>query len=122
MVAEGAGGDVDPPLLRHSQLAVGYGNGGVDPLMFFFEGETVRDIGFFKLFITYSPANFRSLNQERSPFPRSTRGGNDEDEDEDDIDPELEGEKRLQDEEELQKKMHADQWGVKVHTVVQVKG
>ena len=121
MVAEGAGGDVDPPLLAHSKLAVGYGNGGVDPLMFYFEGETVRDIGFFKLFITYSPANFRSLNQERSPFPRATRSGGDGSDEDEETGLELGEAERLAAEKELQK-MHADKWGVKVHTVVQVKG
>ncbi|KAJ3521101.1 hypothetical protein NMY22_g12453 [Coprinellus aureogranulatus] len=121
LVAEGAGeGQVDPPLLKHSRLAVGYGNGGADPLQFYFEDGKTRDIGFFKLFITCTPANFRCLSQEKSPFPRETRGGDGEEDDRDDG-----GETeaaRLQAEEELKKKLHADQWGVKVATVIQAKG
>ncbi|KAG2007359.1 hypothetical protein CC2G_015053 [Coprinopsis cinerea AmutBmut pab1-1] len=57
---------VDCPLPPHSTLPLGYGTGG-EPWQFEFEDGKEKDLGFFKLFITASPANFSSIRQD-SPF------------------------------------------------------
>ena len=67
---------VDVPLPPKSQLTIGYGDGGVQPWQFLLrEGET-KDVGFFKLFLATSPADFSSIAQE-SPFEQgiSRHGG-----------------------------------------------
>ncbi|KAF5384355.1 hypothetical protein D9615_003158 [Tricholomella constricta] len=59
--------DVDAPLPPRGSLAIGYGDGGVSPWQFLLrDGEDI-DVGFFKLFLTTSPADFSSVTQE-SPF------------------------------------------------------
>jgi hypothetical protein len=58
---------VDAPLSPKSQLTIGYGDGGVPPWQFFLRDGEDEDVGFFKLFLTTSPADFSSIPQE-SPF------------------------------------------------------
>ncbi|KAG5649950.1 hypothetical protein H0H81_001361 [Sphagnurus paluster] len=59
--------DVDAPLPPRGSLAIGYGDGGVSPWQFLLrDGEDI-DVGFFRLFLTTSPADFSSVLQE-SPF------------------------------------------------------
>ncbi|KAF6749511.1 caspase domain-containing protein [Ephemerocybe angulata] len=113
LAAKGAGsGAVDAPLLPHSQLSVGYGSGGVDPWQFYFEGDRTKDVGFFKLFLSCSPANFLCLAQPTSPFKRlkDFRG--------DGPTPPTEAEMK-----ELEKlsKLDKDSWGIKMATVVQIR-
>ncbi|KAF6752769.1 caspase domain-containing protein [Ephemerocybe angulata] len=104
---------VDPPLPRGSHLAVGYGTGGAEPLIFeWMEGQT-RDVCFFKLFVTCVPVNLECLSQ-RSPFGPK---------------PELREDKLGLEEkakaeaaaEEALRKEYADKWGVKLITLVQDK-
>lgn len=108
LVAAGRG-LVDTPLRRRSCLAVGYGNGGANPLYFgFAEGET-QEIGFFKLFITSSPATLQCISQEESPFVMDT---------ERDEEAEI---SRAEAEEQEMEKVYADRWGVKTITLLQLK-
>ncbi|KAF8056952.1 caspase domain-containing protein, partial [Lyophyllum atratum] len=59
--------EVDAPLPPRGYLSIGYGDGGFSPWQFLLrEGEDV-DVGFFKLFLSTSPADFSSIPQE-SPF------------------------------------------------------
>jgi len=59
--------DVDAPLPPRGSLAIGYGDGGVSPWQFLLRDGEDMDVGFFKLFVTTSPADFSSVPQE-SPF------------------------------------------------------
>ncbi|KAJ3507771.1 hypothetical protein NMY22_g16825 [Coprinellus aureogranulatus] len=111
LVAAGQG-TVDPPLPAHSRLAVGYGDGGALPFYLTLEGGKTEDIGFFKLFITCSPANLRCISQEDCPFDWGHRAGDAASED-----PEESAKRAF---EELEK-MQAKRWGVKVATVIQRK-
>jgi hypothetical protein len=61
---------VDAPLPAKSHLTVGYGEGGVSPWQFLLRDGEDTDVGFFKLFLTTSPADFSSIAQE-SPFETS---------------------------------------------------
>lgn len=78
LVAAGKG-NVDAPLAKCSQLAVGYGNGGARPLRFRFDRGQTKDFGIFRLFVTRVPANMRSISQRQSPFDsddgRTEEGG-----------------------------------------------
>jgi hypothetical protein len=58
---------VDAPLPPKSQLTIGYGNGSASPWQFRLCDGDDHDVGFFKLFLTTSPADFSSITQE-SPF------------------------------------------------------
>ena len=60
-------GEVDPPLLSKSRLAVGYGSSIVDG--FRFDAVEEDEPGFFKLILTTSPTSLK-LSQAPSPFPR----------------------------------------------------
>jgi len=109
---QGAGqGNVNPPLEAHSLLPVGHGNGAQTPWQFCFDSDDRdKDIGFLKLFLTTSPANFSSIKREDSPFEKlgkgRTRGYSP-------VPRALE----LEEEEELD----ADSWGVKVATLIQLR-
>ncbi|KAG6809127.1 hypothetical protein H0H92_001457 [Tricholoma furcatifolium] len=59
--------DVDAPLPPQGSLTIGYGSGGVSPWQFLLRDNDDMDVGFFKLFLTTSPADFSSIPQE-SPF------------------------------------------------------
>lgn len=61
---------MDSPLPPKSHLTVGYGEGGVSPWQFLLRDGEDTDVGFFKLFLTTSPADFSSIAQE-SPFQTS---------------------------------------------------
>lgn len=60
------------------------------------------------------------MRQDKSPFALETRGGEGEGEYDERSEEEVEA-ARLQAEEELKRKMYADQWGVKLATVIQVR-
>ncbi|RXW18692.1 hypothetical protein EST38_g7159 [Candolleomyces aberdarensis] len=113
LAPHGAGvGDVDAPLPPHSKLPVGYANGAAYPWQFCFEDDRVEDIGFFKLFLSASPANFSCIAQIESPFKRlevSTRGGGG-------------SENNVQAEEvEQLEKLDKGSWGVKAATIIQLR-
>ncbi|KAJ2912756.1 hypothetical protein MD484_g7652, partial [Candolleomyces efflorescens] len=103
-------GPVDPPLRRKSKLTLGYGNGGASPWEFVFTDERDKDIGFFKLFLSTSPADFGCLTRTKSPFdwqdPYHRQG---------------EMDKEAQDAAELKKELESRSWGVKKATVIQVR-
>jgi hypothetical protein len=64
---------VDAPLPPKSRLTIGFGNGGGLPWRFHLrDGEDI-DVGFFKLFLTTSPADFASIIQ-GSPFVENSLG------------------------------------------------
>jgi hypothetical protein len=101
---------VDKPLLPHSKLTLGYGNGGATPWEFVFVDNREKDIGFFKLFLSSSPANFACLSRRKSPFekdPLANRQG--------------EMDKQAKEAEELKTDLVAKRWGVKMATVIQVR-
>jgi hypothetical protein len=58
---------VDAPLPPKSQLTIGYGDGGASPWQLLLRDGEDKDVGFFKLFLTTSPADFSSISQD-SPF------------------------------------------------------
>lgn len=60
------GGNTDPPLPRRSKLTIGFGDGGATPWQFHLNDDEEMDIGFLKLFLTTSPADFSSVAQD--PF------------------------------------------------------
>jgi hypothetical protein len=62
---------VNAPLSPKSHLTIGYGDGGVSPWQFLLRDGEDKDVGFFKLFVTTSPADFASIPQE-SPFMASS--------------------------------------------------
>ena len=64
---------VDPPLPPKSQLTIGYGEGGVSPWQLLLRDGENKDVGFFKLFLTTSPAEFSSTPQQ-SPSESSVSG------------------------------------------------
>ena len=100
---------------------MGYGNGGTEPFVFELDEDRNTDIGFFRLFVSASPANFfRSLILE-SPFAGlGTRGGEgDGDEEEEEGEDEVDEDKELKEKEEALKKLYADHWGVISVTAVQ---
>ncbi|KAJ2925322.1 hypothetical protein H1R20_g11779, partial [Candolleomyces eurysporus] len=107
----GAGlGAVDAPLPPHSKLPVGYANGATYPWQFSFEDDRDKDIGFFKLFLSASPANFSCIAQAESPFKEiSTRG---EEIPRDDIQAGEVGQLE---------KLEKDSWGVKAATIIQLR-
>ncbi|RXW12069.1 hypothetical protein EST38_g13785, partial [Candolleomyces aberdarensis] len=113
LAPHGAGvGDVDAPLPPHSKLPVGYANGAAYPWQFCFEDDRVEDIGFFKLFLSASPANFSCIAQIESPFKRlevSTRGGRGS-----------ENDAQAEEVEQLEK-LDKGSWGVKAATIIQLR-
>ncbi|KAG8690068.1 hypothetical protein FRC11_014053, partial [Ceratobasidium sp. 423] len=56
-----------PILRRNGSLALGYGSGGMDPLVFGLHDRMDCDVSVFKLFVSTRPANFQSL-QQNGPF------------------------------------------------------
>jgi hypothetical protein len=92
---------VDAPLRKRSQLAIGYGDSEDDPIYFDFEEGESEHIGFFKVFISCSPANVQWISREESPLHQGERvqgvGENP-------TEPTYEG-----------------KWGVKVATIIQIK-
>lgn len=118
LVAAGHG-LVDTPLRKHSRLAVGYGNGGADPLYPGFAEGKSRDIGFLKLFITASLATLHSVNQEVSPFALAERL--DEGEGQSESSGEEKAILKVEAEEGELAKINAEKWGVKLITLLQVK-
>jgi len=58
---------VDAPLPPRSELTIGYGDGGASPWQFLLRDGEDKDVGFFKLFLTTSPADLSSIPQD-SPF------------------------------------------------------
>ena len=56
--------NVNAPLSPKSHLTVGYGDGGVAPWQFLLRAGEHKDVGFFKLFLTTSPADLSSIPQE----------------------------------------------------------
>jgi hypothetical protein len=100
---------VDRPLLPNSKLTLGHGNGGATPWVFVFVDNRDKDIGFFKLFLSTSPANFACLTRRKSPFeaePGHRQG---------------EMDKIAKDAAELKKELDSRVWGVKMATVIQVR-
>jgi len=63
--------NVNAPLSPKSHLTVGYGDGGVAPWQFLLRDGEDKDVGFFKLFLTTSPADLSSIPQD-SPFMASS--------------------------------------------------
>ena len=104
-------GRVDTPLLPNSKLTLGHGNGGVTPWEFVFVDNRDKDIGFFKLLLSTSPANFACLIRRKSPFDAEAghRQG--------------EMDKIAKDVAELKKELDSSSqvWGVKMATVIQVR-
>ena len=64
---KGLSAAVDAPLPPKSTLAIGYSDGGVSPWQFLLRKGDDKDVGFFKIFLTSSPADLSSITQE-SPF------------------------------------------------------
>ncbi|TFK20631.1 hypothetical protein FA15DRAFT_116119 [Coprinopsis marcescibilis] len=92
---------VDSPLPAHSVITVGHGEGevGGGPWEFIFDEGVDTDVGFFKLFLTASPANFESLAQD-NPFDGASRSADEGDMSFERIDP--------------------NAWGSKLATVIQL--
>ncbi len=68
-------GSVDTCLQKGSTLALGYGNGGMNPFTFTVPDGQDVDVCFFKLFVTAKPVDLGSISQS-SPFSdlRTRRG------------------------------------------------
>ncbi|KIM25362.1 hypothetical protein M408DRAFT_26347 [Serendipita vermifera MAFF 305830] len=73
-----AAGKVDPPLLRHQSLTVGYGAGGGRPFKYSLPNGQDLDVGFVKIFISSEQVDLSAIPQ-ASPFRR--KRGVDESED-----------------------------------------
>ncbi|KAJ2934550.1 hypothetical protein H1R20_g2521, partial [Candolleomyces eurysporus] len=114
MPAVGAAlGLVDPPLLAGSKLTLGYGNGGATPWEFVFTDDRPKDVGFFKLFLSSSPANFACLTRRKTPFERDPAGHR--------LGAELD--KEVKEATALEKRLDSstERWGVKLATVIQIR-
>ena len=104
--------------MHGSKLTLGYGNGGAAPWEFVFAENRDKDVGFFRLFLSSSPADFACLTRRRSPFERVQ---------EKEQDPgnrhgaELDEEAREARELEAKLESKAGSWGVKMATVKQIK-
>ncbi|RXW16989.1 hypothetical protein EST38_g8863 [Candolleomyces aberdarensis] len=107
-----SGRPVDAPLLPRSQLALGYENGGAPQWEFVFLDDRPKDIGFFKLFLSSSSANFACLTRKRTPFERDTCTRLAEESDEE-AEEAGELETTLDDSKES--------WGVKMATLIQIR-
>ncbi|KAJ2912759.1 hypothetical protein MD484_g7651, partial [Candolleomyces efflorescens] len=107
------GGHVDAPLLPGSKLTLGYGNGGATPWEFAFSDARTKDIGFFKLFLSSSPADFRSLARKKTPFEQEEGQRHGEE-----LDREAKEAERLKHELDDRSQI----WGVKMATVIQIRG
>lgn len=98
----GSSGFIDAPLQPKSTLTLGYGDSTASPFEFLLRpGEDV-DMGFMKLFVATSPADFSSLLQ-GSPF---------------DLERDQTRESR---EFKDAPAVSADLWGTKVYTIIQKK-
>ncbi|KAJ2934554.1 hypothetical protein H1R20_g2524, partial [Candolleomyces eurysporus] len=114
MPAKGAGrGLVDAPLLPGSKLTLGYGNGGATPWEFVFTDERSKDVGFFKLFLSSSPANFACLTRRKTPFEEDPAGHRLGEE----LDKELKEATAL----ETTLDISTERWGIKLATVIQIR-
>jgi hypothetical protein len=65
------GGNADPPLHKRSRLTIGFGHGGALPFQFHLNDGEDADVGFLKVFLTTSPADFSSVAQD--PFGTAHR-------------------------------------------------
>jgi hypothetical protein len=65
------GGNADPPLPKRSELTIGFGDGGAAPWQFHLNDDEDMDVGFLKVFLTTSPAEFSSVAQD--PFGPTSR-------------------------------------------------
>ena len=111
--AKGSGREpVDTPLLPHSKLALGYGSGGGTPWEFVFADDRSKDIGFFKLFLSSSPANFGCLVRRKTPFDQDAENRH-----------AAEVDKEEREAAELRTALDnsAQTWGVKMATVIQIR-
>jgi hypothetical protein len=106
------GGHVDAPLGPGSKLTLGYGNGGATPWEFAFSDDRTQDIGYFKLFLSSSPANFGRLARKKTPFEQDEGQRHGEE-----LDREAKEAERLKN--ELDDRSQT--WGVKMATVIQIR-
>ncbi|RXW16987.1 hypothetical protein EST38_g8865 [Candolleomyces aberdarensis] len=114
MPAVGAGrGPVDASLLSGSKFTLGYGNGGATPWEFVFMDDRPKDIGFFKLYLSSSPANFACLTRRKTPFEYDPEGHR--------LGEELD--KEVKEATALETALDGDteRWGVKLATVIQIR-
>jgi hypothetical protein len=103
---------VDVPLGPQSKLTLGYGNGGTTPWEFVFVDNRPKDIGFFKLFLSSSPANFGCLVRRKTPFDQDARNRHAEEVDKEEREAAALG---------TALDNSTQRWGVKMATVIQIR-
>ncbi|KAJ2912758.1 hypothetical protein MD484_g7650, partial [Candolleomyces efflorescens] len=107
----------DARILPRSKLTLGYGDGGGPPWEFVFVDDRAKDVGFFRLFLSTTPANFACLSRTKKVFEEDPGWRLSE---EDLV-------KEAKDVAALEKSLYdnlivnGNSWGVKSATVVQIR-